>query len=613
VRNGSSWRFPLRADPKPDECARSLVLRTGFLNGYASAAKLLKRFMPDGSTVVRAMDVKAAALCCRQDPKLVAAATGKIVGDEIRLLENRLHLKTQWASERRRWCPKCFSEDNYYRAWWSVTAITTCPAHRIALRDRCDCGRMPMWLAGTFRRCGCGMAYGETACEDAAEDTMVADRYLIGRLTRSSPKRGDPFGKVSLGDLIEIITCVGVTSLSSENATALDDSDIEPRLAMTEGFRIISNFPDAYMDLLDRVLARPSLEKQPNEIFRRYGAYYRWLRRIPDNPLCAQLRQWMRNHCRLRLALTPNTIIMMPNFEKERPLSASATMRKLGLGPKTGRIILAAEGVETSNDWRKKPFKVPEETIPDLDRYRGHLSREDVMEALGICRKAFNSLMDEDIIRPLRQAGRIWIFPADEASSLLEILKARQSVESDGGQKSLLSIVDAARNVRAPVGKIVRLILDRALPISEIHKEKPGLAGLMVSTSDAKRLIRQHRHPGLTREEAADKLAVKGDAVRDFIRHGLLSVRADGKLGVIPYAEFERFRRRYILTPEIFDLLGIESSGRRGRTAQSIMRNFNVPEVLGRSQSVQIVWGRPEAVAAIAAHLAEKERFAGKS
>ena len=76
------------------------------------------------------------------------------------------------------YCPQCLYEDEdpFFRKAWRVAFITTCPAHRCMLRDRCI-------------DCGAGVAFhrGDIGCFAGQHRNSIADCYSCGgSLTRES-------------------------------------------------------------------------------------------------------------------------------------------------------------------------------------------------------------------------------------------------------------------------------------------------------------------------------------------------------------------------------------------------------------------------------------------
>lgn len=97
-------------------------------------------------------------------------ARGTLLG----LRENLCRNQTCAISEHRRWCPKCYSNQQVNTAEplaWAMPLVTRCPMHDIPLEEACThCGaNQPAWRTGHERRlCNkCNRPLTETRCMDA--------------------------------------------------------------------------------------------------------------------------------------------------------------------------------------------------------------------------------------------------------------------------------------------------------------------------------------------------------------------------------------------------------------------------------------------------------------
>ena len=108
-------------------------------------------------------------------------------------------------------CPECLRERNYYRHFWDLLPLTSCPTHGLVLIDSCPgCSRHLSWRRKKVSICRCGYDWRTSRSVAADGAGLEVSRHLM-RLLQSDDKpqtqiNGSPIYGLGLGDLCRALT-----------------------------------------------------------------------------------------------------------------------------------------------------------------------------------------------------------------------------------------------------------------------------------------------------------------------------------------------------------------------------------------------------------------------
>lgn len=109
-------------------------------------------------------------------------------------------------------CPECLRERNYYRRFWDLLPLTSCPAHGLILIDSCPgCGRRLSWRRKKVSICRCGYDWRTSRSVAADAAGLEVSRHLLRLCLQSDDKpqthiNGSPIYGLGLGDLCRALT-----------------------------------------------------------------------------------------------------------------------------------------------------------------------------------------------------------------------------------------------------------------------------------------------------------------------------------------------------------------------------------------------------------------------
>ena len=115
--------LPRRVEHHADEPAYSLLIRTLEHNGCRKLNAALDHIGGAKGKVVLNFDAANLAIICKADPDAVAHATPLACRAGFEVMGQTVSTE-QVSTVRRRWCPRCLSEQSYHRAWWDITPVT---------------------------------------------------------------------------------------------------------------------------------------------------------------------------------------------------------------------------------------------------------------------------------------------------------------------------------------------------------------------------------------------------------------------------------------------------------------------------------------------------------
>ena len=124
-------------------------------------------------------------------------------------------------------CPTCLRLDAKALAAWSISLVTACPIHRLALLDHCVCGRVVSWRRPSIDTCECGRllteAYQPVRQGDPREISISAQvTYLLDTDQFHPPfdENLGQFNSVSVDFFLRLVWIFGIIDRDSNGSRA---------------------------------------------------------------------------------------------------------------------------------------------------------------------------------------------------------------------------------------------------------------------------------------------------------------------------------------------------------------------------------------------------------
>ena len=605
--------LPGKVTHHPDEPAYGLLVRTGAHNGARRIYTLFARCgIQRGQGVSDVDPTKVARLCGHGSDaaatERVVRATPRVTSADVSIFSERV-AREHFSVVNRRWCPECMEEDPYHRAVWDIPYFTACPDHGVRIVEDCGCERRPAWKRSLPDKCVNGHRFDDAArtpapALEASLSAYVRDR-LLGRDRRPSALDDLP----TLGAALTVMDRVGQASLGeAKNMNALR-RDLGRAGVAAEGFRVLSDFPAGFDDLLDRLLKSSGRRKGPRQwgTVSAYGPFYTWVANLADDgALVVRMKEAIAAHASKHVVLKTGATVAGLVVERQPGIDVVEAAKRTGMTFERFRRVATVMGVLPAKDMKGRPARMKAE---DIEGLRGHKTRQQVAAELGIAPCVTGSLIHAGILPAIvdGKADRedrlnIWLLPADAATDLVERLT--KGAPADVCElPTLAPLTLAARIARTSLATIIGLILDGDLEVRAVVPGEKGLMGIYVSKSEAKVAKRRKRVPGFTLTEAATEIGVHPETMPLLRRENRIVCVEAGPIWSVSKEEVARFKASYVTTAELSKTMGVAAP----QSVPRLLKAVGLEPVCSRPTYRQILYDRKEAEAAVLRHRAEEE------
>lgn len=533
--------FPGRVKHYPDEPAYSLLLRTALHNGSAHIHTLFDMVASSEGATLSKLSAPEVARLCKADPLAVSLATAVVTPARVDVLGETFNSE-HFSITRRRWCPQCLAKDGYHRVWWDITAIGSCPFHGVELASDCGCGRPLYWQHNPLLLCRRGHDLRRVATRPATCDATAIDRYLVHRILHldQPPTR---FDSLSMRELLPICERVGQVSRSHDFSLMQARRESNAHSLYAEGFRILSDLPKAFGELLDRLYA--DRDKRPGRegVWKAYGEFYQWVNELPEHALGMEIKTELRRHAEANLKLKAGTVIGGIAVQYDS-VTLGEGARRCGLGYARFRDLLKKLEISVSGEGQEARIAISPDDFRQLEaQLKGFKILKQITTELGV---------DSVTVMELARAGHLsviaegkgtadWYFPSDAASSFLAMFWKIAS----GGP------VDTRRHIPiAAAARLAGVSLSQAVEAILVGKaecvcsgELPALEAVFV---DAAQLSSAKTVEGVSLSVAAEQLGLRQSGLEAVLAAGLLPLGGPPGHKVVCQFDLDRFKEEYI-------------------------------------------------------------------
>lgn len=578
--------FPARVEHHSDEPAYSLLLRTSLHNGLALVHTMFDLAGPRVGASLSKLPPAEVARLCKADPVAVALATPAVSPARVDVLGETLNAE-HFSLVRRRWCPHCLAEHGYHRVWWDITVIRSCPFHKVELASDCGCEQRPVyWRHNLLLMCRRGHDLRKVVVEPAESNALAMDGYLVRRMLQldQSASRLDA---IALTDLLTI--CERVGQVSKDHASGLMQlrRSNEQGELHAEGFRILSSWPTAFHELLDRLVSSQDQRRGAKGVWKAYGEFYNWVRELPDHKLGLEMKRELRRHAEQHLTLKTGTRIDDGAPVKHDTVSVE---QACGLGYVRFRELLTKLGVTVRGEGIGARADMPHDEFDRLlARVKGFKILKQVTTELGIDAVAVAELARSGQLDLIAEGtgGSDWYFPASAPSDLIARLWALASRgKPEPGRH--LPVIAAAEAARVSLAQAINRMLAGDARVFIGGTIAQGFEGIFVNPAE---LIQKGQGEGVALSIAAEMLGLKQSGLDAVLEAGLIRlVRLNG-IDFVPDAEIRRFRETYVGIVELRPTLGV----RNFQLAATMLAKAGIEPIVSGARLIDHVYLRRSA------------------
>ncbi|MGV8861907.1 MAG: TniQ family protein [Pseudomonas sp.] len=594
--------FGLLINPHPqrDESLLGYLQRLAGANGLA------------GDELIKAFEQAEAGDIAVWFSRFEPPVSWPSVSEELR--EPKTKALKVWSLRHKRYCACCLAESAYWKESWDLTLVTTCSLHGVQLQDKCPgCSVKINHGAMLANSCkSCGYLLTELIVEIPTADSHSAwmTTALEAKLSENFKLGNSGLDALSYEQLHVLSSRLAVRSVRSDCTKPLKVAgsgslEVSRHLAQAAG-QILENWPRAFRDLLSDLRDTRSNEKDW-KLASAFGPIYRDIHHDLVAPCFDFVRtefesyvkdEWHAPISRRNRYLSEKTI------QDHRWVSIDEAARLTGLlrsfikrlhdhGELDSREIVHSCG--------RKSKVIDVVQLRELSlRMQGSVNMRQAAKLLHINLDRVRQLISSGMLRfygGRPKHGENWLIDVDSIGTLRP-----ESIEPAAGS-GFVTVNYLAKHHLPAGGGLVELI--KAIQAGQLQAFSDGdgkvmLGHWLINTQALKKWIwnvfqKASDFPGITVCKAAVLLGVKQEVAYALVRLGILwstpikSGRRTLQM-VLPKA-IEKFRRRYILGPELSVFLGLPPKHVMPHLWENGFRPVAGPSIV-KSPCRQYVWPR---------------------
>lgn len=521
-----------------------------------------------------------------------------------------------WTFRRSRYCPFCLDETDYWREAWGVTLITTCSVHNTELQDRCpNCLKETnhsSMLANSCKACGTTLGEHKHEISPASASDAWLTSIFEDKLRAVTLPGGSGLAALSYQELHELSSRLAVRSVRTESSKPLKVADsgsleVSRYLAHAAG-EILMNWPRAFRDLLSDLRDVHS-DGKGWKLTTAFGPIYRDIHHDLNAPcfdfVRSEFESFLKNAWEAPLAKR-NRLLSDKTVEEHRWVTIDEGAKATGIPVSVVRRLYQHGQLEYREviSGGKRVFKAV-----NLGQLRE--TSLCIKGAVNMMQAARLLHISTVRVRQLIAAGIIHVFGGEPRHGESWLIDGKSiddlSIERiiSGAENDLVTVSYLAQHHLPAGGGLVELI--QAIRSGEIRayrnadEEHTTLGHWLLKPQDLTAWLHTSFHgkssefPGVSVGKAAVLLGLKEEVAYSFVRLGLLwstSVkRGRCTQQMVKPDAIDRFRRRYILGPEIAVYLGMSPKDSLKHLWEIRIRPIAGPTIL-TAACRQYVWAR---------------------
>lgn len=492
--------------------------------------------------------------------------------------------------QRRRICPTCLRDSQHHRAFWDLAIIDACPLHGTPLIRVCpDCGQSPRWNAAAPHLCGCGYDLSRCRAEPLKADLsgIVAVARILGCLSHDTADPSMmPFGSIAgldTNDSVSLIFHLGWWASGARRMPrpiVLASRGFTFREVLARGLRACRDWPEGFIDLLDRLRAGAPGRPGRFGVHKEFGPMAIWLETLPGGPLSDLVAAGLAAYAASRGGTsTRSTLDRLKAADSISTMTLTDAARLLHRSVVRVHAFLEKEGLTPASLHGKgAPIRIERQRILALKaEIESLVDISGLAVVLGCGEATARAVMASRRIPPAEGlAADLFGHPCwqrQEALRFVTTIEARR-IASTGGQP--ICCIDALKILKAKgvqTSVMMDALISGRLQVIGIDTAAVGLRRIMVDKQAVKGLCVGDvgsRLP-LSIPEAGRLLGVKDQVTYAWVRSGLLRTcirSGQGQRGTgVDECALDDFRTGYLLGRELE--AGLKVS--RGRAAEQLI------------------------------------------
>ena len=493
----------------PDETPLSWAARMAAFH----TGERLTPFLGDlgiNSVAFTAGDLAATAKLCEavgQDPAPVERNTVRRIGTRRYALQHLTITAEELCTPRTRFCPACLASDEdstlpmrasrFGRLEWILSAVRTCPRHKIALIDRRD----GTWK-GALRELSVFVPETRSELEKLANDQSYQavsplQTYVLERLVGKSNSPwldAMPLGLATsvterLGAILKYGTLIPKKALTEANWNA----------AGAEGWQFTSKGPDGVREALStmqrRALENNSLGITKPEIF---GMTYVWLSSKKNTKELEPVRSVFRDHYLATMKAIPRELLFGEPVANAKFSTPATIARIANVDVRTFRNLLIGKGIITCAEHSDGDGGIGDTISYDLGISVANEMKEAVsapvgMKMLNVNRPFWNVLIEQGLLSSIAVQGghatarckAVNVGDISEMLARLEDLSEAVDV-ADQGYRAISKCAEISKR---PLTEIVPALLAGKLKCVQRVTSDVGFKAIKIDPKDVIRLF----------------------------------------------------------------------------------------------------------------------------
>lgn len=537
-----------------------------------------------------------------------------------------------WVHRAIRCCPSCLAKGAFWRASWHLSLYTCCARHKLELIDRCpSCNETlthPAMLTLACDHCHSSLIEMHAVQSSAQTGALVVALELEKRLFNHRKRRQTIGSQLSLVEFHEVALRLGIRGCPTSRTKPMKPANLGAlRVAgpiAEQAGQALRNWPHGFIRLLDSIRCRRNCD-QTWRIARAMGPIYYDIHKGLPAPqfdfMRAAFEAYVRDRWQAPVAHR-NRNLSQELIVNHRWVSREEAAHALSID--TPLIDYLVDSGQMASREHRYPSgrlgRVVNTDVPQplLERLQKAITLEEGARRLGIGTTRARQLAKEGVLMTFGGApqpgARWWIDPVSfDIFDNTPLLPARPHIPALPVTHFARHLAMTGAEFSAFAQSIVRGDLRAFSPCGT-----PAPFGKWMLEEQEVRTWRKQAQPktsGMSVPQAAKELGVKEEVAYALARLGLLRTdterRGSRNTRIVSAASLTRFRRSYILAPELAAMLNADSRGVAKRLISAGIEPVAGPTLNGATCR-QYVWKR-NAATKLRRHQPQKSTFPPES
>ena len=519
--------LPLTVSSRANECITSLASRLAYRNGaprlvtFCSDVGSKYLWLANGDNA----EIRRMAALAGHDPDLLLQNTPRLIRKDWFLLGKAEIKSSAFQRTKPSVCPECVRElgatarDNaaHQTGLSQLISVRTCMKHRCLLQDL----PKPASNKDHFDAAQLGQGFVPSSTRMVAETDLKLERFIRRRL--KGEQDGSWFDNLPFHVGTQTAENFGLLMLKGPNVKRQAVTPADWVKAGNIGYGFLKHGIDA---LIDKLCELERNRPDDNLLYRgRFGVFFEWLRNRDDDPAFDEIRDPVRKFIFETYPVPRGAQVLGVENSKRRFHSHRTLAKERRLNPTKTRHALLQRGYMRRHPDGKfellqyVPADVADDVAHELNRV---FSVSRTAKKIGISRPALDDLTKQGLIRlHFKHRGAVPGYHSDEIWRFARAITANwQPYFRNDTAKSWVSFQDAAKRSKCSIWQVIRIVIDRGLPVANPDRKKKLLHDYIVCPKAVESVFERAEKSGLTLVKAGNMLGCKTDQIERRIKNG---------------------------------------------------------------------------------------------